>query len=72
MDPAIMQRENERRRVVVDGRRTDDRSRCELVVVSEVGGTWALYPHGVGKLGVRLPHAEAARIARAILGEDVR
>ncbi|HEY2763941.1 MAG TPA: hypothetical protein VGJ13_07990 [Pseudonocardiaceae bacterium] len=67
-----MQRENERRRVVVDGRRIDDRSRCELVVVSEVGGTWALYPHGVGKLGVRLPQDEAIRIARAILGEDTR
>jgi hypothetical protein len=68
----VMQRENEHRRIVVDGRRTDDRSRCELLLVSEVGGTWALYPHGSGHLGVRLPTVEAVRIARAILGEDVR
>ena len=67
-----MQRENERRRIVVDGHRTDDRTRCELLLVSEVGGTYALYPHGSGKLGVRLPNVEAVRIARAILGEDVR
>jgi hypothetical protein len=65
--PAIMQGQNERGRVVADGKRTDDGGRCELLAVHEVGGTWALYPHGWPKLGVRLPEDEAARLARAIL-----
>lgn len=65
--PAIMQRENERSRVVADGKRTDDGGRCKLLAVHEVGGTWALYPHGWPRLGVRLTGDEAARLARAIL-----
>jgi hypothetical protein len=36
--PAAMQRENERNRTVVDGRRTDDGTPCKLVVIHEVGG----------------------------------
>ncbi|MCA1600371.1 MAG: hypothetical protein LC776_01565 [Acidobacteria bacterium] len=62
-----MQRENEHSRVVVDGKRTDDNTRCSLVVIHEVGGTWALYPHGWGKFGVRLSKAEAIKAAQAIL-----
>lgn len=62
-----MQRENERSRVVVDGRRTDDGDRCSLVVVHKVGGTGALYPHGAHQLGVRLSKAEAVKAAQAIL-----
>lgn len=66
--PAVMQRENiERSRTVVDGRRIDDGDLCTLVAVHETGGTWALYLHGWGKFGVRLPQAEAIRMARAIL-----
>jgi len=65
--PVIMQRENERSRLVADGKRTDDGDRCELLAVQEVGGTWSLYPHGAAKFGVRLPGDEAARLARAIL-----
>ncbi|MCA1672343.1 MAG: hypothetical protein LC799_09130 [Actinobacteria bacterium] len=41
---SVMQRDNEHGRVAVDGRRTDDGDRCTLVVVSEVGRTWAFYP----------------------------
>jgi len=63
----VMQRENETRRVVLDGHRTDDGDRCTLVVIREVGGAWALYPHGAGKLGVRLGKENAATMARAIL-----
>lgn len=70
MADTVMQRENEHGRVVLDGRRTDDNDRCELLLVSEVGRTWALYPHGAWKLGVRVPHAEAVRLAHAILGQD--
>jgi hypothetical protein len=62
-----MQRENERGRVVVEGRRTDDGSRCSLVVIQEYGGCWSLYPHGAGQLGVRLAAPAAASVAIAIL-----
>jgi hypothetical protein len=62
-----MQRENERSRVVVDGKRTDDGDRCSLVVVHEVSGTWAVYPHGADQLGVRLSKAEAVKTAQTIL-----
>lgn len=57
-----MQRENERGRLVVDGKRTDDGSKCELVVIREVGGTVALYPHGAARFGVRLAGADAAAV----------
>lgn len=70
-EPAIMQWDNERGRVAVDGRRTDDGGRCTLLAVRETRGTWALYPHGAAKLGVRLPVAEAVKIAQAIL-DDAR
>jgi hypothetical protein len=66
-EPAIMQRQHERSRLVVDGKRTDNAERCTLVVVHEVGGSWAWYPHGFGKFGVRLPRAEAVKVAQAIL-----
>lgn len=67
-DGPIMQRENERGRLTATGKRTDDGARCELLAVHEVGGVWALYPHGWGKFGVRLTGEEAARLARGILG----
>ena len=62
-----MQRENETNRVVVNGRRTDDGDLCKLVAIREIGGAWALYPHGVKKFGVRLGNEDAATVARAIL-----
>lgn len=63
----VMQRDNERGRVVVQGRRTDDGSRCSLVAVQDHGGGWALYPHGADQLGVRVAGPEAATVANAIL-----
>lgn len=66
--PAIMQRKNERGRTVVDGHRTNDGDQCSLVVMHEhVGGCLTLYPHGDGKLGMRLSEAEALKMAQAIL-----
>ncbi|MGH3931947.1 MAG: hypothetical protein ACRDTF_18455 [Pseudonocardiaceae bacterium] len=62
-----MQRENERGRVVVEGRRTDDNTQCTVVVIHERTDQWGLYPHGFGKFGVRLPQAEALKMAQAIL-----
>ncbi|MGH3915210.1 MAG: hypothetical protein ACRDTC_17660 [Pseudonocardiaceae bacterium] len=68
MGPAVMQRDNERGRTVVDGRRTDDGDWCKLVVVHEVtGGCFAFYPHGVNQFGVRLARVDAVAVAQAIL-----
>jgi hypothetical protein len=47
-EPTVMQRQNERSLMVVDGRRIDDNTRRSLVVIHEVGDTWGLYPHGWG------------------------
>lgn len=66
-DKPVRQHKDERSRVVVAGRRTDDGDVCTLVAVCEVGGTWALYPHGAQQLGVRLAQAAALKVARAIL-----
>lgn len=68
MDSVIMQRENERGRLVVPGRRTDDGSRCDLLVVHEVGGTWALYPHGASRFGVRLAAVDADAVQTFLAG----
>ncbi|MGH3870866.1 MAG: hypothetical protein ACRDSR_05000 [Pseudonocardiaceae bacterium] len=51
----------------MEGRRTDDAALCTLVVVHEVGGTWAWYPHGETQLGARLTRTDAVKVARAIL-----
>ena len=59
----VMQRDNERGRMAVYGKRTDNGERCTLVVVAEVGGTWAFYPHGAAQLGVRVAAPEAVRVA---------
>ncbi|MGH3912732.1 MAG: hypothetical protein ACRDTC_04885 [Pseudonocardiaceae bacterium] len=67
--PTVMQRQNEAGRIVLDGRRTDDDAQCSLVVVRELSGTSAIYPHGADKLGVRLSTTEAVRMARAILAD---
>ncbi len=63
----VMQRENERGRLAVDGHRTDDGECCSLLMVHEVGGKWAISPHGASQLGVRLAKAEAVQVAEAIL-----
>jgi len=65
----VMQRENEISRIALDGRRTDDGDLCKLVVIHELGGTWALYPHGVHKFGVRLDDECMIAMARAILAD---
>lgn len=64
-----MQRDNERSRVVLDGRLVEDGQRCSCVVIGERNGNWAMYPHGAGKLGVRLSKTEAVKLARAILAD---
>lgn len=73
MEPAINQRQNERGRLTVDGKCTDDGSKCTLLAVHEIGGSWVLYPHGAAQLGVRVTKAEVRKVAYAILsdGEDL-
>lgn len=66
-DLPVFQLRGERDRLVVSGRRTDDNDRCELLLVADVGGSFALYPHGAAQLGVRLPEDGAVTVARAIL-----
>ena len=63
----VSQRENEISRVVLTGRRTDDGAACSVVVVRELGGTWAIYPHGMSQLGARLRNDEMATMTHAIL-----
>lgn len=60
------QLDGEHSRTTLDGRRTDDSTRYTLLVISEIGGTWALYPHGVDQLGVRLSKSEATTLAQVI------
>ena len=66
-DYAIMQTCQERSTISARGKTTGDDDRCTSVLMNEVGGTWAWYPYGWGKFGVRLPQEEAVKIARAIL-----
>lgn len=63
----VSQHQNEISRVVLDGRRTDDGAACSVVVVRELGGTWAIYPHGMDQLGARLSNGEMATMTQAIL-----
>ena len=68
MVDVVSQRENERSRIAVDGRLVADDQQCTFLVIHErAGDTWAIYPHGVDKLGVRLEKAEAVRVAETIL-----
>ncbi|MCA1602398.1 MAG: hypothetical protein LC776_12405 [Acidobacteria bacterium] len=63
----VMQRDNEISRVAVDGRLVESGERCKFLAIHERTSHWAIYPHGVGKLGVRLPQADAVTVAHAIL-----
>lgn len=67
MDVVVWQHENERSRVAIIGRRIDDGTQCTVVASHERTGHWAIYPHGWGKFGVRLPQAEALTMAHAII-----
>lgn len=71
MDVPVMQRENERGRVVVDGRLADGGGQCTLVAVHyRSPRCWILYPHGGGKLGVVLSEQDATTLAHAIAQSD--
>lgn len=71
MDESIMRRENERARVVVEGRLADSGAVCTLVAIRyHSPRCWIFYPHGVGKLGVILSEQDAASFARGIAASD--
>jgi hypothetical protein len=55
----------ERARVTVQGRCTDGNSRATLIVIHELGGSWAI--HGLGAPGVRLSRTVTIALAEAIL-----
>jgi hypothetical protein len=58
--------QRERGRLHAQGRRTDDRSHCTLLVIHEADGSWAI--HGLGAPGVRLTRDVMVTLAEAILG----
>ncbi|HEX2289598.1 MAG TPA: hypothetical protein VHH53_05260 [Pseudonocardiaceae bacterium] len=67
MDESIMRCDNERARVVVEGRLTDGGGLCTLVAVRyRSPRCWILYPHGASKLGVVLGEQDAAILAQGI------
>jgi len=63
--PKTLHSEREHGRVHAQGRRTDDNSRCTLLVIHETDGSWAI--HGLGAPGVRLSTAEMITLAEKIL-----
>lgn len=66
----LRHRDKERSRLVAEGQRTDNGELCSLMLVDEVGGTWAAYPHGAAQLGVRLSRTEALRVAQKIIKDS--
>jgi len=64
--PETLHSQSERGRLHAQGRRTDDNSRCTLLVIYEADGSWAI--HGLGAPGVRLSKAEMIALAESILG----
>lgn len=54
----------------MEGKRTGDGDKCTLVAVVEMGGTWALYLHGMDRFGVPLSGQEVRWMAQAILDGD--
>jgi hypothetical protein len=59
-------RPRERDRLIALGRRTDDDTRCTLLVVSEADGSWSFY--GLGALaGVKLSKDDTLALIESIL-----
>ena len=63
--PETQHQQRERGRVVVQGYRTDDGTRCTLVVVNEIDGSWSF--HGLAAPGVTLSKADTVALAESIL-----
>ena len=63
--PDIQHQQRERGRLHTHGRRTDDGSRCTLLVIHELDGSWLL--HGLGAPGVKVSATDMVTLAEAIL-----
>jgi hypothetical protein len=64
--PETQRQQRERGRVTAFGRRTGDGSRCTLLVINEIDGSWSF--HGLGAPGVTLSTADTVALAESILG----
>jgi hypothetical protein len=64
--PETLHSQRERGRLHAQGRRTDDRSGCTLLVIHEADGSWVI--HGLGAPAVRLTKDVMVTLAEAILG----
>ena len=61
----IQHQQRERGRVAVQGRCTDDGSKCTLLLVHELDGSWTF--HGLGAPGVTLSKADTVALVESIL-----
>ena len=63
--PETQHQQRERGRLTAHGRRTDDGSRCTLLVIHELDSSWSF--HGLGAPGVKLSQADMVTLAEQIL-----
>jgi hypothetical protein len=63
--PETQHQRTERGRLTAHGRRTDDGSRCTLLVINELDGAWTF--HGLGAPGMRLSAIDMVELATVIL-----
>lgn len=65
IEPPSTHGERERGRMAVQGRCSDDGSRCTLLLVHEHDGSWSF--HGLGARGVRVSQSDATVLAMGVL-----
>ena len=63
--PETQHQPRERGRLAVQGRCTDDGSKCTLLLVHELDGSWTF--HGLGAPGVTLSKADTVALVESIL-----
>lgn len=63
--PEPLHSQRERGHLTAQGHRTDDNTRCTLLVIHEPDGRWAI--HGLGVPGVRLTRDVVVGLAEQIL-----
>ncbi|MGH3669381.1 MAG: hypothetical protein ACRDSH_01915 [Pseudonocardiaceae bacterium] len=64
--PFVMQRDDERARVVLAGQRTDTGDGATLLALQELCGAWVLYSP-LGEPGIRITREDATTLAEQIL-----
>ena len=63
--PETEHKQRERGRMAMQGRCTDDGSKCTLLLVHELDGSWTF--HGLGAPGVKLSKADTVALAESVL-----